>query len=79
VKYIAKKYGIPDATVIRMIKDGIIDWRIEQAYEFKLFYDELCKDRDATMVREECMQHFRLSKSAYYRALHRIAELFPSE
>ena len=32
--YISEKYCIPSGTVVSMIKDGIVDWRIEGLHDF---------------------------------------------
>lgn len=74
MSYISQKYNIPADTVLKMAKDGIIDWRINYLHEFYTFYNELLKgyeDDGETypkgLARNEIMLHYKLSQRNFYR------------
>lgn len=76
--YISEKYNIPQSTVIQMIRDGIIDWKLEGLYEFWKFYQELYKNRDEkSLIKDEIMFHYNLKcERTYYRRLKKAELLF---
>jgi len=75
--YISNKYNIEPEKVVLMIKDGILDWKIEGLYEFWLFYQELYKDRDSKKeVREELMIHYNVKPRTFYRMLRKAKDIF---
>ena len=78
--YISDKYDIPHETVVRMAKDGIVDWRIEYLYEFWTFYNELCQNGTSKMgICGEMMLHYKISKRSYYRWLNVCKQYFAND
>lgn len=74
--YISDKYGIPHETVVKMAKDGIVDWRVEYLYEFWLFYKELCcENKKMSAIAEICL-HYKIGQSTFYLWRKRAKELF---
>ena len=76
MSYISEKYGIQPGTVVRMIQDGIIDYKIERYYQFWEFYNAVIIDRNPHEARSEAMLHFKLCQRSFYNWIHRSRELF---
>lgn len=76
--YISKKYDIDPGTVVEMVRDGVVDWRIEGLYDFWIFYQELIKTRQSKRdVREELMLHYNINaRSTYYYWINKATEVF---
>lgn len=75
--YISNTYKIDPEKVANMVKDGIIDWRIEGLYDFWIFYNELLNKRESKKeAREEIMSHFNLQKRTFYRMIRKCKEIF---
>lgn len=75
--YISQKYNIPPEIVSLMVKDGIIDWRIEGLYNFFTFYNQLLTKRESKAeAREEIMLHYKMPRSTFYYHLKKAKLIF---
>lgn len=75
--YISEKYCIPSGTVVSMIKDGIVDWRIEGLHDFWVFYNKLLSTRTPGEVKEEMMLQYKIkNKITYYRMIKKARQIF---
>ena len=78
MSYIGRKYNITDETITKMVRDGVLDWRIDALWDFYQFYLALKKARESSNgeIREEMMFHYKMPQSSYYYYLSRAHELF---
>jgi hypothetical protein len=75
--YISQKYNISPDKVALMVRDGIIDWKIEGLYNFWIFYNDLLSKRETkTAARDELMIHYDMSRSTFYYNLNKAKSLF---
>ena len=75
--YISQKYKIEPEKVSLMVRDGIIDWKIEGLYNVWLFYTDLIDKRETKAdAREEIMMHYDMCKSTFYYNLNKAKSLF---
>lgn len=76
--YISEKYGIEKGTVVKLIKDGLLDWRVEGLYDFWIFYNDLIENRETKKeVREELMAHYGINtRRTYYYWLEKARNIF---
>ena len=86
MSYISDKYKISPDTVMRMSKDGVIDWRVNYLHEFWIFYHELLKQNQELRVRlpvketkEEIKLHYRISERSFYRWVKVCKKLFAND
>jgi hypothetical protein len=77
MSYIAEKYCIQPGVVIQMIRDGVVDWRLDALHDFWTFYKELEKTRTKKEIKAEIMLHYKLkNRVTYYRMMKKSRELF---
>jgi len=75
--YISKRYNIDSETVAQMVRDGIIDWRLEGLYNFWVFYNELLKKRETKReAKKEIMMHYSMPKSTFYYNVNKAKKIF---
>ena len=75
--YISQKYNIPPETVSAMVRDGILDWRVDALYDFWVFYLELCNSgRTRKEIKNEVGLHFKMKKYQVNRSIRKAKEIF---
>lgn len=71
---LAKKYGIPEASIKSMVKDGVIPWGVIRQEEFVSFYkrkvDDGTEKYEAVKLTAE---EFNVSKTYIYRLIQQLS------
>jgi hypothetical protein len=71
---LAKKYGIPEASIKSMVKDGVIPWGVIRQEQFVTFYKNKV---DAGVEKHEAVkltsEEFNVSKTYIYRLIQQLS------
>ena len=78
MSYTSKKYNIPDETITQMVRDGVLDWRIDALWDFYQFYLALKQSRGSSNgeIRDEIIFHYGMSYRLYYYYLAKARLIF---